>query len=412
MPNVLIVEDNRSLASMARAIIEDIPGFHACVAASGAEAKQLIRDTKTRFTAALVDLNLPDAPNGEVVPVVQSFDIPVVVLTGFFGDELRNRMIELGVVDYVLKKNISAYDYASRLVERIHRNRSTQVLVVDDSPSAAAMLKRYLEIQCLNVLVCHNGQEALDCIREQPNIRLVLTDYNMPVMDGFDFIQQVRAKFAKDQLAIIGLSSSNDARLSAHFLKSGANDFISKPFGYEELLCRVNQNLEYMDRIDEIRDAANRDYLTKLYNRRYFFSEAQLRHQQAQFHDLPLSVAMLDIDHFKHINDSLGHDAGDTALKHIAGLLQSAFPDDLIARFGGEEFCILSEQNAEHTFDRLDDFRRKLASNPVKENGYDITLSVSGGLSNGQDDSLDTLIKMADSKLYQAKESGRNRIVV
>ncbi|MBM7421895.1 GGDEF domain-containing response regulator [Spongiibacter marinus] len=412
MPNVLIVEDNRSLASMARAIIEDIPGFQACVAASGAEAKQLIRDTKTPFTAALVDLNLPDAPNGEVVPVVQSFDIPVVVLTGFFGDELRNRMIELGVVDYVLKKNISAYDYASRLVERIHRNRSTQVLVVDDSPSAAAMLKRYLEIQCLNVLVCHNGQEALDCIREQPNIRLVLTDYNMPVLDGFDFIQQVRAKYAKDQLAIIGLSSSNDARLSARFLKSGANDFISKPFGYEELLCRVNQNLEYMDRIDEIRDAANRDYLTKLYNRRYFFSEAQLRHQQAQFQELPLSVAMLDIDHFKHINDSLGHDAGDTALKHLAALLQSAFPDDLIARFGGEEFCILSEQNAEHTFDRLDDFRRKLANNPVKENGYDITLSVSGGLSNGQDDSLDTLIKMADSKLYQAKESGRNRIVV
>ena len=96
MPSVLVVEDNAALASMAKAILEDILGFTACIARNGAEAKSLLKNNPERFTVALVDLNLPDAPNGEIVPVVQSYDIPVIVLTGYFGDELRKNMIELG----------------------------------------------------------------------------------------------------------------------------------------------------------------------------------------------------------------------------------------------------------------------------------------------------------------------------
>lgn len=411
MPKVLVVEDNRSLASMAKAMIEDIPGFEAVVTANGTEARNKAQHDPDGFSVALVDLNLPDAPNGEIVPVLQSLSIPVIVLTGYFGEELRTKMVDLGVVDYVLKKNISAYEYVAGLVKRVHLNRSTKVLVVDDSPSVLSMLTRYLNIQCLNVITATNGAEALQRIGEHPDIKLVLTDYNMPVMDGFELILQLRARQHKDQLAIIGLSSSGESRLSAHFLKSGANDFISKPFSYEELLCRVNQNLDYLDQIAEIRESANRDYLTKLYNRRHFFSTGRPLFHQTVFQQKPVGVAMLDIDHFKRINDQYGHDAGDLALRHLAVMLSSEFSDSLVARFGGEEFCLLICGDPDATLRKLDAFRERVSHSPVSQDGHHFSFQVSIGYSCESCDSLDALISAADAKLYLAKQQGRNRVV-
>ncbi|MBD2860239.1 diguanylate cyclase [Spongiibacter sp. KMU-158] len=411
MPKVLVVEDNRSLAAMAKVMIETRLGLQVVLAGSGAEARGLIEADSEGFAVALVDLNLPDAPDGEVVPFVQSHDIPVVVLTGYFGDAIREKMLKLGVVDYVVKKNISAYEYACRLVERIHHNYRTKVLVVDDSRSAVANLKHYLSIQRLNVLTASNGIEALGVLEQHPDIRLVITDYNMPEMDGFELIQQLRSRFAKNQMAIIGLSSSADPRLSAHFLKSGANDFISKPFSYEELLCRVNQNLEYLEQIDLIRDAANRDYLTKLYNRRYFFEQGESVKRQALRQDRPLSLSMIDIDHFKSINDTYGHSTGDEALKHVAGLLNESFPDDLVARFGGEEFCIMHRRDEGESQQQLENFREKVANSPLPSDSK-IRVTVSIGLNGCCDQGLDDIIHLADTKLYQAKEQGRNRLIV
>lgn len=407
----MVVEDNRSLASMAKAMIEDIPGFEVVVASNGTEARSKAQADADSFSVALVDLNLPDAPNGEIVPVLQSLAIPVIVLTGYFGEELRTKMVDLGVVDYVLKKNISAYEYVAGLVKRVHNNRSTTVLVVDDSPSVLSMLKRYLTIQCLNVVTATNGAEALQRMAENPHIKLVITDYNMPVMDGFELILQLRARQNKDQLAIIGLSSSGEGRLSAHFLKSGANDFISKPFSYEEFLCRINQNLDYLDQLAEIRDSANRDYLTKLYNRRHFFSTGRPLYHQTVFQQKPVGVAMLDIDYFKRINDQYGHDAGDSALRHLAAMLNQTFSDNLVARFGGEEFCLLICDDPDTTRQKLDAFREQVADSPVSEDGHYVSFQVSIGFASAECDSLDALISAADANLYQAKALGRNRVV-
>jgi diguanylate cyclase (GGDEF)-like protein len=244
-----------------------------------------------------------------------------------------------------------------------------------------------------------------------PDIKLVITDYNMQEMDSFELIQQLRIRHPKDQLAIIGLSSSEEARLSAQLLKSGANDFIGKPFSYEELLCRVNQNLDYLDHIQDIRDAANRDYLTKLHNRRYFFNEGKLLHQKALFQETPLSLAMIDIDHFKKINDRYGHEAGDTALKHMADLLRGELSDDLVTRFGGEEFCILSTTDSANTYKRFDEFRRKVADSLVHEDNYQFRFSVSIGVSSVQDEKLDASIHATDPNLYRVKERGRNQVI-
>ena len=411
IPRVLIVENNRALGSMAQSLIHNELGFECDLVTTRAEAEALIAEEPARYTAALVTLNLPDAPDGEVVAPVQAAGIPVVVLTGFYGDELRQRMIDLGVVDYVLKSNISAYGYACRLVGRIHRNRTTKVLAADDSATALAVLRHQLEIQRFEVLTAATGEEALERLAENPDIQLLFTDYNMPGMDGFELVQRVRNEFGKDRLAIIGLSGSDHARLSAHFLKSGANDVLTKPYGYEELLCRVNQNLEILEQIEAIRDAANRDYLTKLYNRRYFFEEGVARYRQAKEQGTPLCAAMMDIDFFKKVNDRHGHDGGDAALRHMAELLTGAFPEELVARFGGEEFCVLMAADPHHAQKRFDAFRLEVESTPVDRDGYLFPFTVSIGLTNALGDDVDAMLNVADANLYRAKEGGRNRVV-
>lgn len=258
MPQVLIIEDNRALAAMAKAHIEEKEGFSAVIATSRDGAKTLLDNKSLQFAAAIVDINLPDAPDGEVVPDILDAGIPAIVMTGAFKEELRDQMLKLGVVDYVVKQGIHSFRYACNLVERIHRNRSIKVLVVDDSPSATALLTHALEQQKFIVLSAESGEHALGVLEQHPDTRLVITDYNMPGMDGFELCQQIRRNYEKRQIAIIGLSGTNKAGLSNRFLKSGANDFLSKPFSYEELFCRINHNLELIEQFETIQSGINR----------------------------------------------------------------------------------------------------------------------------------------------------------
>ncbi|MEO5342900.1 MAG: diguanylate cyclase [Gammaproteobacteria bacterium SHHR-1] len=411
MPQILVIEDNRALAVVAKSLIEKEPGYSALVAASRVAALRLIADNPQGFSAAVADLNLPDAPNGEVVTEVIAADIPTLVLTGAYGEDMRERMHGLGVVDYIIKHGVASYEYACDLVRRIHKNRSIKVLLVDDSRSAALVLSQLLQVMCLKPLLARSGKEALELLDQHPDIRLVFTDYHMPQMDGFELCRRIRERHAKGELAIIGLSGQSDARLSSRFLKSGADDFLAKPVVYEELLCRVNQNLNLLEYIETIKDISNRDYLTRLHNRRYFFSKGQALYAQAKKTGSALSAAMIDIDFFKKINDSQGHEGGDVALKHMAELLRNAFAGELVARFGGEEFCILLQQPQQTAQASLDAFRQLVADSPVTQEGYHFGFTLSIGLSDQPGADLDAMLALADAALYRAKQEGRNRLV-
>jgi len=178
-----------------------------------------------------------------------------------------------------------------------------------------------------------------------------------------------------------------------------------------ELLCRVNQNLDILDQIELIRDAANRDYLTKLYNRRYFFKEGIARYEKAVKKGRPISAAMMDIDFFKKVNDTQGHDGGDEALRHIARFLTEMFPDVLVSRFGGEEFCILMPFEKDQAHKRLDKFRKKIAASPVETDKYNFSYTVSIGFTDIPGEDIDNMLARADMGLYEAKKNGRNQVV-
>ena len=409
---VLVVEDSRAINSLlTHSIISqlDIPVESA---ATMAQAKLLIEKAPDDFFIAILDLNLPDAPDGEIVNYVMDQNIPVIVLTGSINDQINNKLISKGVIDYVVKRNLNEIQYVIDTVERLKSNFNNKVLVVDDSKTSRQMTRALLENQFLTVIEAVDGKDGIDKLNEHKDITLVVTDYNMPNMNGMEFISKIRETHSRHDMAIIGISASTSNDTSIKLLKSGANDFISRPFQYEEFYCRVNQNIDSITHYRKILDAATKDFLTGLFNRKYIFETGNKLFDNARRKNVTISVAMLDIDFFKKINDTYGHHIGDLALKHIAAILSQQLREgDILARMGGEEFCILcvnaNETDSKNLFERI---RQAIESEPLVTNDITINITVSIGYCIELEDSLDKMINNADAALYTAKETGRNKI--
>jgi diguanylate cyclase (GGDEF)-like protein len=411
---ILIVEDSKMFANVICSEIRSRLGFDCTIVPTFKETQEVVDARGEDFFLAVLDLNLPDASNEIIVDYIVSKEIPAIIFTGNFADDMRERILGKEVVDYVLKESIQDVDYLVRTINRLYKNQSVKALVVDDSSVSRLFIRSLLCTQKFEVLEAANGKIGLDVLKENPDIKLVISDYNMPEMDGFEFVSTIRKKFSSDQMAIIGISAHGSGILSAKFLKRGANDFINKPFAKEEFYCRINQNVEMLEYIEVIQDASNKDYLTGMYNRRYFFDLGRKIFENGKRGNLTATIAMLDIDHFKKINDTFGHDAGDTALKvaarFIYGCMRRA---DIVARFGGEEFCILATNMKEGaTFDFFDQLRRDLSEKVIEVEGGEISMTISIGVTNKLGDSLEETINRADELLYKAKQTGRNRVIM
>ena len=412
----LIVEDSAIVQKILRHTLKQQCVEPVLFATSMAEGCALVEKHGDAIVSALVDISLPDAPSGEMVEYVLAKNIPVVVLTGSSDGEQRQALLKQGIADYVVKENRFSYQYAVRMLQRLYLNRSITALVVDDSATMRQVVSCYLKLQCYQVIEAENGQEAIDCLQNDDNISLVITDYNMPVMDGFQLVQEIRHRYEKRPISVVGLSSHDDSDVSVQFIKKGANDFLQKPFKQEEFCCRVTNNIEALEQLKALREQAERDYLTGLFNRRYFIEEGTQSVNQLISDGKAVSVALLDIDRFKQINDEYGHDAGDAVLRQFAVYLQDTFGRFLVARYGGEEFAlILPGLGSDKAFGLLDGFRQYVAEQIfiLQDDDY-LRATVSIGLSAsdiGQPSNLNDMLQQADLALYAAKENGRNLLM-
>ena len=413
MTRILIIEDSRSFAALlARRVREEL-GFEVVVAGTLAEARDVL-ETDTDFMAALVDLNLPDAPGGDSVDLVVDTGIPAIIFTGQMSDALRESFWSRRIVDYVFKDNQENVGYVLGLLARLEKNPRIKVLVVDDSRSFRFALLRLLSAHRYQVLEAEGGREALKILAKNPDVRLVTVDSNMPDMEGCDLVRAIRKRFGKDSMAVLGISGVGAARLSAKFIKSGANDFLTKPFQAEEFYTRVTQNLEMLDHMSLIREMAERDFLTRVYNRRYFFSSGEQLHALLERKGQPMALAMLDIDHFKRINDAHGHEVGDEVLRQMSSLLASRFrASDIVARLGGEEFCVLaSGMTPEAAGLVFEELRQLFQATPARWQDTSVPYTVSIGVCCQPDLSLEAMLREADRMLYEAKAAGRNRVCI
>ena len=248
---VLIVEDSLSFSATLREIIVSNHGFEVDIAGSLEETVGLIDQHGDEYFAATVDLNLPDAPDGEAIfPPIEK-NIPTIVVTSSTDQSLQEDLWNKGIADYASKSGRYVLDYLGWMVKRIYLNQRMEVLVVDDSLVARKHMESILKTQAFKVHLANSGSNALNVINDNPNICLVIIDCYMDEMDGFELTARLKDIYPKDKLEIIGISAQGGKTLSAQFIKSGADDFIHKPFLPEEFICRVNHAVE---RIDNYRD--------------------------------------------------------------------------------------------------------------------------------------------------------------
>jgi len=411
---ILLLESNANYALSLKQMIESNLLAEVTIVRTTEVARRLLKKGPNQFFLSITTVLDVDSSAFEKIDLLGEFDLPIIAIVHEYEDEMRDQLIKRHVVDYVLKGNKFDSRYICDLISRIHKNSSIKVLVVDDSKVSRFVVARELALQKFQVQLANNGIEALTILKEDPDIKLVLVDNQMPQMDGYTFISQVREMYSKDELIIIGISGSADPRLAVKFLKVGANDFIAKPFNYEMLLCRIMQNLDMLDAINVAKKLSNTDYLSDLHNRRYFFEFGNKLIESVANSSEPkptITVMMMDIDLFKKINDRFGHDIGDEVIKNFANILKYYFADDIIARIGGEEFAVISQSSQySDNFDNINQFRLAIADQTMEIEDEKLRYTCSIGVTTILGADLDQMIAQADKYLYQAKQAGRNQV--
>lgn len=415
MAKILLVDDDKIITKLVALSLFKKLGAVCEAAHSFAAGKALADANALDYDLAIVDYNLPDAREGEMIDYTIAKGIPTLVLTASFDSDTRDQVLSKKIVDYVVKRDIKELDYLESVVRRLLNNRTVKGLVVDDSMVYRESMAQLLRNQLLVVFSAENGVEALRVIDQHPDIRIVITDYSMPKMDGLELVTQLRKHYKKDAMAIIIASGLGGASIIPQFLKAGANDYLLKPYSTEEFICRINANLENLQMIQTLKDHAQTDPLTGLYNRRYLFEAGSTLHASAVRSNFRLYAVLIDIDHFKTVNDTYGHEAGDQVIRAIADKLREFFrrKTDIVARFGGEEFCVISSLESEDNLPAfLELVRAGIQGITIPYGHHKITVTVSIGATTPRTGTFEALLKEADELLYQAKNSGRNRVCI
>lgn len=413
---VLLVEDSKTYVAAMAGRLEEYYGIEVVSCSSMDHLRETLANGGNDYSVAIADLNQPGGPRGEALDLLIANDVPPIVFTGSFDQATRHRVLTKQIADYVLKDGPGALDNVTSSVVRLMSNREVRVLVVDDVRSTRELLAKHLKKQLFNVTKATSAETALRELSVRPDIELAVVDYEMPGMNGVEFVRQVRCNSAYDGIRIIGVSSAERSDLMTEYLKAGANDYVRRPFDEEEFRWRVAQNVATLFYTRQLRDKAARDYLTGLYNRRHFFEVGPRLVASGHNPDepMPMSMAVMDIDNFKLLNDTYGHEIGDGVLKEVSTRLMSLCGErHLLARLGGEEFGVLFRGfDLAGAREFCEQLRDCVAREPIKTDDGPLDVTISIGLADmAEVEDFDNYLNAADQFLYMAKDAGRNCVV-
>ncbi len=297
-----------------------------------------------------------------------------------------------------------------------------KILIVDDCKSNIDILLAHL-CDAYDIIPARSGQTALDIV-EKTDIDLILLDIIMPEMDGYEVCRQLKKMDSSKNIPVIFITVETDEDAIERAYDSGGSDYVSKPFKPKELLALIRRELQVHELIKDLEESkrelkilAATDPLTGLHNRRSFLDFSSHILGLAKREQTDLSLLMLDIDHFKRINDSWGHDVGDEVIKAVAAILKTSLrQNDIVCRHGGEEFVVLLPQTPLAGASALaEKIRREIESfSHTLNNGGILQCTISIGVTQvdpQRDMDLKPTLKRADMALYLAKDGGRNRVV-
>ncbi|HKM86844.1 MAG TPA: diguanylate cyclase [Terriglobales bacterium] len=299
----------------------------------------------------------------------------------------------------------------------------TQALVVDDSAVYRKLIGDHLRSWGFGVTLANSGSEAWQILEQPDSPKLVLLDWVLPDLDGLEVCQRIRKAGSSRPYVYVILLTSNEGRQNMlEAMQAGADDYLVKPFDELELKARLLVGKRILDLQEELvsaresmRHAATHDSLTGLMNRGEILALLERELERARRERNPVGVILGDIDHFKTVNDTLGHLFGDEALREIGRRLRAQLRVyDGVGRYGGEEFLmILPNCDLANALQRANELREIIAGAPVVCSGKERLVTMSMGVAvsarEGKNE-VESLLNQADAGLYAAKEKGRNRI--
>lgn len=299
-----------------------------------------------------------------------------------------------------------------------------KILIADDSIVSRHLLEATLLKWGYEVMVACDGAEALELLQREDAPALIILDWMMPGMTGVEVCRRIRQRANEPYTYILLLTSKSQKEDLIEGMEAGADDYITKPFDENELQVRlragkrlVDLQAELLKAREELREQATRDSLTSLRNRSAILDELSRELARAQRDSRPLSLVIVDLDHFKKINDTYGHLAGDQVLREAARMMQNGIRQyDSIGRYGGEEFLILFPGCFEgDSYAQAERLRKQIGTSDVMVNDIPVRITASFGVTTalpGENCTAEALIRKADEALYVAKNSGRNRVEI
>lgn len=431
LTHILVVDGSEVARTIVtRVVAEEIPHARITLCGTGQEAIACMQ--AEHFELITTALMLPDMDGLDLSRHIRNDSIhqytPVIVVSGDADERLLREGFAAGVTDY-FDKALGYRAFAELLKDFTRRNCGLvgRILYVEDSPTVAAQTIRVMERHGLQVHHITNAEDALDILLENTlghghdvDVDIVVTDFYLKGrLTGGDLLHAIRAKLRLSQqempVLVITATEPGDDR-QAEVFHAGANDFVSKPIIEEVLLARIRSLLLIKQQFsalkiqtEEMRQLATTDSLTGVRNKRYLLDHGDqfLADRRKQ----PVSAMLIDIDHFKKINDNYGHITGDRILEELGALLVGNLRDDtLVVRFGGEEFAVLIPRcSLAEAQKRAESLRAQVES--LRPAGYPITISI--GLASTaalSTPTLTQLLTLADRALYAAKARGRNQV--
>ncbi|MCF6334806.1 MAG: diguanylate cyclase [Spirochaetales bacterium] len=412
MEIVLQLESSNLFRKIVKSIVEP-RGYNLIATNSSTEALEILESTK--ISLIITGNELIDMSGEDFIRYLSKSkfsNIPVIVLTSTDSLELRTKLFSLGIIDYILKKDISTAkleNYFDSLIKQdtlLEQIQGESIAVLDDSKFGLNVIKNIFELHKIkNVSYYTDPQNFLD---NSEKYSFFLVDLVLPEISGEEIIIQLRKK-QKDCIIII-VSGIANLKTVSHALMYGADDYISKPYDNSMFMARFKANARTFFLYKELEKRAITDGLTGLYNHRYIYDFVGSSIMRKKRKHLKFCVLLIDIDHFKNVNDSYGHQVGDLVLMNLSQKFDDSFGDDAVCgRYGGEEFmAILQNNDLVDCRDKVESFRKMVTGMTFSDQIFHI--SISGGLVEHRDETSAELIKKADDLLYKAKREGRNRI--
>ena len=426
---ILLVDGSTvSRQILSRILLEEINHIEVESCKTGSEALDRLRNTQ--FDLVTTALMLPDMDGLALCRDIRQMNshnyTPVIVVSGDADERLLKEGFNAGVTDYFNKsEGYKAFgDFIKSFIQRTS-SLVGHVLFLEDSKTSTAVITKILEKHGLKVTHTESAEKAMELLGKQHDDKsanetfdLVITDFYLSgKLTGGDLLYAIRTRFhySQQELPVLVITGNDDQKTQVEVFHAGGNDFVTKPIIEEVIMARIrllllirHQFEALKQQAESMRWIASTDSLTGVRSKRYLVDNGE-KYIQSVAHQ-PVWAVLIDIEFFKKINDSLGHITGDHVLAELGAKLNQSFPNDMVVRFGGEEFAMLLMNRTDEQICReLEQLRKEIAE--FKPADVELTISIgAASMKHHPDSNLTQILALADKALYHSKESGRNCI--